>query len=77
MLDTIQIERGIPIPSEKNGRSRYPFATLEIGASFLVKTEAAARRVSSAANWFSRVKDITKKFKTRRVEEGWRCWRVK
>lgn len=31
-----QIEKNVPIPPRKHGDPRYPFATMEVGDSFLI-----------------------------------------
>lgn len=76
-----QIEKGIEVPAKKilAGRnSVYPFATMEVGDSFFVpqvdgkpKTDGSIR---SAARQVA--KKLGFKFTVRRVDGGFRCWRV-
>lgn len=78
------VERGIPIPGTtpknegKAGRGRkaiYPFGTMAIGDSFFVSSSAATSvKVSKAA--FMHGETYGKKFKTKSMLDGARCWRI-
>ncbi len=65
------IEKDIPIP-EKNSRSRYASIVMAWGVndSVLCETEAQGSCLRSAAI------NRGQKVKTRKVEGGWRLWRV-
>lgn len=69
------IEKNIPItkssPGRKQGVSKYPFAEMEIGDSFLVPREK-----ENSVNCISR-RFLDKKFSMRKVEGGCRIWRIK
>lgn len=84
-----EIEKDVPIPETRQGRgSKYPFAEMEVGDSFLVEPEedpnlgvvdeeeyAKVRgRVSNVAYKYG--KDHDKKFTVRQTDEGVRVWRV-
>jgi hypothetical protein len=75
-----QIEKGIEVPAKKIfvGKSVYPFATMEVGDSFFVpqvdgkpKTDGSLRSSARQA-----AKKFGFKFTVRRVDGGFRCWRV-
>ena len=53
---------------------KYPFPEMEVGDSFFAKASQPA--VSGRAGNFNR-KHPDRKFTTRKVEGGTRCWRVK
>jgi hypothetical protein len=75
----IRIQKGIPIPPVKprgmDGRtsSKYPWREMEVGDSFLFpapitrQSYAAARQAERLTNYH---------FAVRRLDEGYRCWRV-
>ena len=75
------IEQGVPVPA---GRSRYPFADMEVGDSFFVgvdSKETATKRIQSVRAQAGRfAKENGVKFSVRSVVEdevpGVRCWRV-
>lgn len=67
----VVIESGIAIVP----RLKYRFNEMKVGDSFRVPTEAARRRVSTAAcNYAASHPGL--KFTVRKAEFGWRCWRV-
>ncbi len=74
---TFTIETNIPVPSRKGGRSgsKYPFAQMDVGHSFLVGSDVKATTIRSAVGAFTKDnKDF--KFVVRAVPEGIRVWRV-
>jgi hypothetical protein len=74
---TFIIETNIPVPSRKGGRSgsKYPFAQMDVGHSFLVGSDVKATTIRSAVGAFTKDnKDF--KFVVRAVPEGVRVWRV-
>lgn len=74
-MKEIKIERGIPIPLRNSEReSVYPFAKMKIGDSFKVARDKA-QSVRASANSFG-IKH-KRKFVVRKIERGYRCWRVK
>ena len=73
----IKIESGVPAPT---GRSGYPFASMDVGDSFLIEAadgdaaKKASTSIGASARNFSKGKAT--KFTVRRVEGGVRCWRT-
>jgi hypothetical protein len=67
----MQIEKNIPMPPTRI--KKYPFSEMEVGDSFL--TEKCSVRASACA--FTERIDPEKKFATRKVECGFRVWRIK
>jgi hypothetical protein len=74
---TYEIRTGIELPKISNrgraGASKYPFAQMEIGNSFIV-TDRTARTVRSAVNAFQ--KRYEAKFAVRVTEDGVGVWRI-
>ena len=71
------IETNVPVPSRKGGRSgsKYPFAQMDVGHSFLVGSDVKVGTIRSAVGAFTKDnKDF--KFMVRTVPEGIRVWRV-
>ena len=72
-----EIEKGIPMIAKATGRAtKFPFNKMEVGDSFLVlrdqiKSEGAFR-VSARSYGVHH----NKKFSVRKVENGFRCWRI-
>ncbi len=75
MNEEIKIEKGIAIPTTSYG-SKYPFAEMEVGDSFLVSGTQANSVIYSMSK-FANV-NPTKKFSSRREgENSRRVWRIK
>lgn len=75
-----EIEKGIDYPENWCAR-KYPFAEMEIGDSFLVPIEEIKNRsaeyVRNSILGSARQKRMPgKKFRTRKLEEGIRVWRI-
>jgi hypothetical protein len=74
----MQIDHDIPVPPRKrwgNGRPpTYPFAELEIGASFQVAPEAGALVGAAAAQWKKR--HLGWDYRTRKTATECRLWRT-
>lgn len=84
----MKIEQGIPVPPRCSGRrnkendslwkmdrsSKWPFAMMNVGDSFLVTDWIKFQSVQACAS--AHGKKYNKKFYTRFVEEGMRVWRV-
>lgn len=71
-----KIESGIPLKSWKP-RQRYPFPRMEVGDSFLLKSEDNLASVRSAACLYG--KRHSTKFAVRcddPVKDTHRCWRI-
>lgn len=76
----MQIEKGIPYPGDSRGQKKYPFAEMQIGDSFFIAGNPDEVRtkmitVNQAAYQFSKRNDQYK-FSCRRVDGGFRCWRI-
>ena len=67
----MKIEKGIPLPA--HGNTKYPFADMVVGDSFLMSIETH-QKLRVAANAYG--KRHAMKFSVRVVESGVRCWRV-
>jgi len=68
-----KIEKNIPFP--RSG-SMYPIAEMEVGDSFLVEDIDKRSSVVTTICRF-RKEQPDRKFTTRKVEDGYRCWRTK
>jgi len=64
----MKVESNIPMPS------KFPFAGMEVGDSFLVPEGVLRATVTVAALRYGRKNGM--KFTVRKVPEGFRCWRV-
>jgi hypothetical protein len=73
-LMMVQIDQGIALPTN---RSKYPFIEMEIGDSILFEVRKQAESCRVAALRFTRVHQTEWMFSLRRVDTGWRLWRVK
>lgn len=68
----IKIDHGIPIPVSRN-QNHYPIEKMEVGDSFLFQSTAGyAYCVASRANREGK----PKRFSCRKVEGGYRIWRI-
>jgi hypothetical protein len=75
----IEIEKGVPVKGLV--KSHYPFAQMDPNDSFFIACEAEisrklAQSVASSARRFARMAGSSRRYATRRVEGGVRCWRV-
>lgn len=68
----VPIERGVPMPEHPRTRA-WPFATMEIGDSFVVPDRWKNSVLSSVSGYWNK---RGKKFVTRKVDGVLRCWRV-
>lgn len=75
----MQIERDIPIPdgvgSERSGK--YHFDEWEVGDSYFCETSAQADSAQTSAKAWSIRRGNEAKFTRRKVDNGYRLWRVK
>lgn len=72
-LTMVQIDQGIALPTN---RSKYPFNDMEEGDSILFKQRKQAESCRVAALRFTRVHKPDWVFTLRKVDEGWRLWRI-
>jgi len=71
-----KIEKGVPIPENKNPSSMYPFEKMEVGDSIRIEGSVVdCNKARSAAGNFSKKSGM--KFKTRSSVGEIRVWRVK
>ncbi len=79
---TFVLEDGVPIAARRNsgngGRrgSKYPFAQMQPGQSFLVPEDVKTLTVRSAVGAFNKRNQADCKFAVRVTPEGTRVWRV-
>ena len=72
-IGVLQIEPGVPLPTD---RTKYPFRDMEPGDSILFKDQKQSNSARVAALRFVRVHQPRWQFRLRRVDNGWRLWRV-
>lgn len=68
-----QIDTGIAMPT---GRTKYPFGDMQAGDSILFKDEKQANSARVSALRFVRTHAPEWQFQLRKVDNGWRLWRV-
>lgn len=84
MKNEIKIEKGVPMPKADACRIRYPLGELKIEDSFFVPAKSKRkeditslqRNMGSLIAQWRRNNDLTRKFATRRTEDGVRVWRI-
>lgn len=64
----------LPIPDSKKGSILWPFDMMSIGDSWLYATDEKVNRISSAAQAYG--KRTNKRFTIRKVDTGFRIWRI-
>lgn len=74
----MKIEKNIPIPTGK--ATKYPWAEMEVGDSFLFECEYSNSKQTNlhcnAIGWSKRNR-IESKYVTKKVDGGVRIWRIK
>lgn len=70
-----KIEKDVPIVSKKTGKTKYPFAEMEIKDSFYVEPDIAIN-ARGAAYQYAR-QNVGKEFTVRKAGPGFRIWRTK
>ena len=74
-----QLETGIPVPPRASfgsvRGSKYPFADMEVGESFLVPEDVKLTTIRSAIGAFNK-NNKTVKFAVRNTDTGVRVWRT-
>lgn len=71
----LQIEEGVPLPTR--GRTKYPFKDMLQGDSILFTNSKQAHSARVSALRFVRAHEPEWAFLLRRVQEGWRLWRIR
>lgn len=72
-LTMVHIDQGIALPTN---RSKYPFGEMEAGDSILFGVRKQAESCRVAALRFTRVHQPKWVFTLRKVDNGWRLWRI-
>ena len=72
-LMMVHIDQGIALPTN---RSKYPFVEMEEGDSILFGIRKQAESCRVAALRFTRVHQPKWVFTLRKVDNGWRLWRI-
>ena len=72
-LIMVRIDQGIALPIN---RSKYPFGEMEAGDSILFGVRKQAESCRVAALRFTRVHQPEWVFSLRKVDGGWRLWRI-
>jgi len=81
-----KIEKGVPIPTRKGEKSKYPFFKMVVGDSFEVpvsNTTTPEKLAASVRNCYHNICRNNKEFKNRKFtirvmsNTSVRCWRVK
>jgi len=75
-VTVVKIDKGIPMPQVKNthGNTVYPWKTMEVGDSFLFRSQSK-QNAYSQSNRHSGILS-PKKFVIRNTDAGYRCWRI-
>ena len=67
----------IPPKNNKSGYSKYPFAEMKVGQSFLVKNKASGAMSANSKNWSKSTGNGSIKFTVRQIGKDTRIWRIK
>lgn len=73
-MSEFKIEKGIPVPSHRGAPSKYPWEQMEVGDSFFVPAEDTTKNFGSLARTSG--KRMGAKFTSRKLDGGWRVWRI-
>jgi hypothetical protein len=77
---TFTIETGIEIPKRtapgRRTGSKYPFAQMDVGHSFLLPADVKPTTIRSAIGAFSKRYSDAGKFAVRGTDQGLRVWRT-
>jgi hypothetical protein len=73
----VKIEKNIPIPGIRGGAltRKYPFNEMEVGDSIFVEKRKGLYNPGNAAGNYGKTHGM--KFSVRKVEGGFRIWRIK
>lgn len=74
MTDKIKIDKDMLMPSRVSRGSKYPLGSMEVGDSFFSPKNI---KYICTLIYKHRKKEPHKKYSSRTVEGGTRCWRVK
>lgn len=68
----LEIEKGQPIPKHK----RYPFEKMEIGDSMFFENLREVESAQNAAYSYAKLRDNGFRTTRRKLEDGYRLWRI-
>ena len=71
-MNQIKIDKGVPVPTSRWGKRKYPFPDMEIVDSFF--TDDKQETVGSSVATYAKFNN--KKFTTRSENGGTRVWRI-
>ena len=71
-----EIEKDVPIPERQLKSSKYGLEKMEPGDSIFIPSETRLSGIHSLADYYA-LRHPPKKFTTRKVEGGYRIWRIK
>lgn len=71
----IRVQKDVPVPTVRNSRCKYPWATMEVGDSFLFPATMRKGSPYAAAYSASKTKH-PRKYRVLKTQEGCRCWRT-
>lgn len=73
----IRVDKGLPLPGRGGAANgKYPWRSMQVGDSFLVKSQDEAECASCAARRFATYHGITFRTTRRSVAGGYRIWRT-
>lgn len=70
------IDKGVPIPAAGN-RRRYKFGSMAIGDSLFFETLEKMESAASSARGYAKRNNPDFKLTCRKMEGGYRLWRIK
>ena len=71
-METVKIDKNVPLPLGHKDNATYPFETMEVGDSFF-STRPKSQIKARAVYWGNKLGHL---YSVRSEKEGVRCWRV-
>jgi len=75
-MGTHKIEKGLPIPSWKNGKWTSTLRKMDLGDSFKFKMSDYFNLASALQRFYHTKNNSDKKFSMRKLYKECRCWRI-
>lgn len=81
--DEVKIEKGIEMPRINSKNSYYPYEKMEVGDSFYIEVKEGENmwnvqsRLLTSSKSFILKNNLQWKFTTRKMDKGFRIWRIK
>jgi hypothetical protein len=72
---SVTVEKGVPIPEEKQGKRKWPFGSMQVGESFLVPADVRGPYAVCLAGIANR-QWKPMHFVGRATPDGYRIWRT-